>query len=50
MNILLSGLEKLTVKLKAADVNNRILKSISRKYKKNHHCLGSEESLAICKR
>lgn len=34
MNILLSGLEKLTVKLKAANVNNRILKSISRKYKK----------------
>ena len=34
MNILLSGLEKLTVKLEAANVNNRILKSISRKYKK----------------
>lgn len=50
MNILLSGLEKLTVKLKTANVNDGILKSISRKYKKNHHCLGSEERLAICKR
>ena len=34
MNILLNGLEKLTVKLKAANVNDGILKSISRKYKK----------------
>ena len=50
MNIFLSELEKMTVKLKAANVNDGILKSISRKYKKNHHCLGSEESLAICKR
>ena len=34
MNALLSGLEKMTVKLKAANVNNGILKSVSRKYKK----------------
>ena len=34
MNILLGGLEKLTVKLKEANVNDGILKSISRKYKK----------------
>ena len=46
MNILLTGLENWPVKLKAADVNDGILKSISRKYKRNHHCLGCEESFS----